>query len=111
MNNEAAKPAQPQTAARLHRKSVLDAVRSDQRWAILTALCNGGPLCVSDLAAELHIQPATISKHMMTLKNAGLVTLGRGKLYRIPPEHVPTPGQPVLDLGHCLLRLDVPTPE
>jgi hypothetical protein len=35
-----------------------------------------------------------------------VVVSGRGHLYQIPKQYLPTPGQPVVDFGHCLLRLD-----
>jgi hypothetical protein len=40
------------------------------------------------------------------LRDAGLVAQGRGQLYQIPKQYLPNPGQPVVDYGHCLLRLD-----
>ena len=41
------------------------------------------------------------------LRRAGLVVQGRGRLYQVPKQYLPTPGQPIVDFGHCLLRLDV----
>jgi len=40
------------------------------------------------------------------LREAGLAVHGRGKLYQLHKHHLPVPGQPVVDFGHCLLRLD-----
>jgi hypothetical protein len=40
------------------------------------------------------------------LRRAGLVVQGCGRLYQVPKQYLPTPGQPVVDFGHCLLRLD-----
>jgi len=37
---------------------------------------------------------------------AGLVVQERERLYQIPKQYLPTPGQPVVDFGHYLLRLD-----
>jgi len=31
---------------------------------------------------------------------------GRGRLYNIPKQYLPSPGEAVVDYGHCLLRLD-----
>jgi hypothetical protein len=45
-------------------------------------------------------------KHLATLQWAGLAVLGRGRLYSIPKQYLPVPGQAVVDFGHCLLRLD-----
>lgn len=35
---------------------------------------------------------------------------GYGKLYTIPKKYLPVPGQPIVDFGHCLLRLDAANP-
>jgi hypothetical protein len=40
------------------------------------------------------------------LHRAGLIERGRGGVYQLMRQHLPTPGQPVVDFGHCLLRLD-----
>jgi hypothetical protein len=45
-------------------------------------------------------------RHLGVLRQAGLIVRGRGKLYQIPKERLPQPGQPLVDAGHCLLRLD-----
>jgi hypothetical protein len=37
---------------------------------------------------------------------AGLVVQGRGRLYPSAKQYLPAPGQPAVDFGHCLLRLD-----
>jgi hypothetical protein len=34
-----------------------------------------------------------------------VVVQGRGRLYQIQKHHLPTPGEPIVDFGHCLLRL------
>jgi hypothetical protein len=47
------------------------------------------------------------SKHLAVLRKAGAVVQGRGRLYQIPPQHLPSPGERVVDFGHCLLRPDV----
>jgi hypothetical protein len=39
-------------------------------------------------------------------RRAGLVEQSYGKLYTIPKKYLPQPGQPIVDFGHCLLRLD-----
>jgi hypothetical protein len=46
------------------------------------------------------------SKHLAVLRKAGAVVQGRGRLYQIPPPHLPAPGERIVDFGHCLLRLD-----
>jgi hypothetical protein len=34
------------------------------------------------------------------------VVRGRGRVYQLARQYLPTPGQPVVDFGHCVLRLD-----
>ena len=46
------------------------------------------------------------SKHLAGLRKAGAVVQGRGRLYQIPPQHLPAPGKKIVDFGHCLLRLE-----
>ena len=36
----------------------------------------------------------------------GLVTRGRGGVYLMHPQHLPVPGERVVDLGYFLLRLE-----
>jgi len=40
------------------------------------------------------------------MRQAGLVVKGRNRLYQIPKQYLPVPGQRIVDFGHCLLRLD-----
>lgn len=35
-----------------------------------------------------------------------MVVSGQARLYRIPKQYLPTPGQRLVDYGLCLLRLD-----
>jgi hypothetical protein len=37
--------------------------------------------------------------------NQGWFCVGVG-VYQLVRQYLPTPGQPVVDFGHCLLRLD-----
>lgn len=59
-----------------------------------------------ELARRVGRPDDSISKHLVILKAAGLVTQGWGRLYQVNPAYQPVPGQPVLDFGHTLLRLD-----
>ena len=45
-------------------------------------------------------------KHLGVLQWAGLVTRGRGKVFEMHREHLPVPGERVVDFGHCVLRLE-----
>ena len=49
---------------------------------------------------------------MRTLVEAGLCVLGRGLVYRIAPRYQVAPDAPkALDLGHCVVRLDIQDPK
>jgi DNA-binding transcriptional ArsR family regulator len=74
------------------------------RWQILAELSLGEPRMVSELADIAGCSPGMASRHMTTLAKAGLVVKSRG-LYQIPKQYLPNPGERVIDLGHCLLRL------
>lgn len=61
---------------------------SPYRLRIL-AMLQGGPLCVSQVTAALHLSPASVSTHLGELRNAGLVEderRGRFVWYRISPD-------------------------
>lgn len=88
------------------RDNLMTAVSHSMRWAILKILTDGEGYGVSDLAPLLGCTPPNVSRHMMILKDAGLVAIGRGKLYRLQPYYV-TPDRKALDFGHCILRLDL----
>ena len=77
------------------------------RWKILKELSHGEPRMVRELAKVIGCSPDMTSKHLAKLRQAGAVVQGRGRLYQIPPQHLPAPGEKVVDFGHCLLRLDV----
>jgi predicted transcriptional regulator len=77
-----------------------------RRWKIMKELSAGEPRTIAELAAVAGCGYDNASKHLALMRRAGLVVLGRGHLYQIPKQYLPTPGQPVVDFGHCLLRLD-----
>ena len=56
--------------------------------------------------AEVLRKPATlISKHIARLLKAGALERNRAGLYSIPRRFLPSPGNGLVDFGHCLLRL------
>ncbi|MEO7932013.1 MAG: helix-turn-helix domain-containing protein [Chthoniobacterales bacterium] len=69
------------------------------RWRMIAELAKGEPLMVSELATRLGRSPGLISKHIARLREAGLVEVGRARLYNIPSRFLRTPG--VADYGHC----------
>ncbi|MES2705054.1 MAG: helix-turn-helix domain-containing protein [Verrucomicrobiota bacterium] len=81
------------------------------RWRILTELAGEQEwLSVSHLASRAGVASAACSKHMLELRNCGLVEQGMGRLYRLLPVFRPAPGAEFLDLGVCLLRLRPASP-
>ena len=76
------------------------------RWKMLRELSSGEPRSIAELAAAGGCRYENAVKHLAVLRRAGLVQQGRGRLYQIRPQHLPTPGVAEVDYGHCLLRLD-----
>ena len=82
------------------------ALGSPVRWKMLKELSGGEPRMVMELAKIIGCSRDAASKQLAVLRRAGAVVQGRGRLYSIPKQYLPQPGQPVVDFGHCLLRLD-----
>jgi len=76
------------------------------RWKMLRELTAGEPRTIAELAAVGGCSYESARSHLTVLRRAGMAVQERGRLYHIPKRHLPTPGQPVVDYGHCLLRLD-----
>ena len=85
---------------------MLTALGHPARWWMLRALSAGEIMSVTELAGVVGCTVDMSSKHHKTLKAAGLVVQKRNRCYAIPPAHQPVPGEPLLDYGHCILRLD-----
>ena len=93
------------------RKKLMAALGSESRWTIIQALAMGEPIGASELGTIIGCTCTAASKHCAILIDAGIITQGRGRLYRIVPQFLPKPGAPrVLDFGHCLIRLDLEPP-
>ena len=89
-----------------NRALLATALGNDVRWQILKELSGGEPRMVMELAKIIGCSRDAASKQLAVLRRAGAVVQGRGRLYSIPKQYLPQPGQPVVDFGHCLLRLD-----
>ena len=87
-------------------KLTLRAIAQLSRWKMLKELTCGEPRMIAELAAVGGCSYISGVKHMQVLLRAGLVERGRGGVYQLMRQHLPVPGQPVVDFGHCLLRLD-----
>jgi DNA-binding transcriptional ArsR family regulator len=74
--------------------SGLAAALSDPNRLRALAALRGGELCVCQIIALLDLAPSTVSKHMATLRQAGLVASRKEErwvYYRLPGEDSPTP--------------------
>lgn len=63
-------------------------------------------MTVPQLADDLGISVDMSSKHLKVLKAAGLIERKRNRLYTLAAVYQLAPGEPLLDFGHCVLRLD-----
>jgi DNA-binding transcriptional ArsR family regulator len=82
------------------------ALGSPVRWKMLKELSAGEPRAIGELASAAGCNYDNASRHLIVLRKAGLVVQGRGRLYQIPKQYLSTTGQPHVDYGHCLLRMD-----
>lgn len=64
-------------------------------------------LMVRELAERFRESSDATSKKMVLLRNAGIVTQGRGRLYQIASQFLADKTERVLDFGYCLLRMNV----
>jgi DNA-binding transcriptional ArsR family regulator len=68
--------------------AVFDALADPTRRALLDRIRVGGPLSVSDLTEDLPISRQAVTKHLDTLRDAGLVHIrhrGRERLHELEP--------------------------
>jgi len=84
------------------------AIANPLRWRIIRELCRGEPLPVAEVARRLEVSGDVASKHLAILREQGVAEPAYGSLTRIAPAFQPKPGETVLDLGHCVIRLDTP---
>jgi predicted transcriptional regulator len=89
-----------------NRALLLAALAAESRWVILKELTKGEPRMTIELARLIGTSPDATAKQMFMLRRAGIAVQSHGRLYTIPKKYLPQPGQPFVDFGHCLLRLD-----
>lgn len=87
-------------------EAVLSAIGSTNRWAILRMLASGNQLAVVEMAEELGLTSTAVSKQMAVLLNAGIVSVGRNRLYSMSPRFIVSTDERVVDFGWCVLRLN-----
>lgn len=76
------------------------------RWKMLRELSLGEPREIAELATVADCSYDSAIKHLGVLLDAGLVIRGRGRVFQMQKQHLPFPGERIVDFGHCLLRLD-----
>lgn len=85
--------------------NLLSVLSDITRWRILAELIKGEPLPVKEIALRISAKATSVTKHCAILREAGIIQRGFGNPYKICP-HLIVPGQPALDLGAVLIRLD-----
>jgi hypothetical protein len=76
------------------------------RWKMLKELAGGEPRTIAQLAGVGGCSYECAIKHLAVMRAAGVIEQKFGRLYNIPKQYLPSPGEPLVDFGHCLLRLD-----
>ena len=84
----------------------LRAISLESRWNMLKLLTCGDAIGIVELAEAGGCSYESAIKHLQVLLQAGLVQRGRGGGYQLVRQYLPKPGEPVVDFGHCLLRMD-----
>lgn len=105
--DSAALPQKSALAAPLvDEKKLVFALGNHCRWKMLRELATGETRTIWELATAGGCSYHSAVKHLQLMRETGLVVQGRGSLYQLPPHFLPTPGQPHVDFGHCLLRFN-----
>jgi hypothetical protein len=73
---------------------------------MLRELASGEPRTILQLAEAAGCSYESAIKHLAVMLTAGVIEQKFGRLYNIPKQYLPSPGEPLVDFGHCLLRLD-----
>ena len=106
MNTDADTPKNPTGRQLPDLELVLCAISRLSRWKMLKLLTCGDAIGLVELAEAGGCSYDSAIKHLQVLLGAGLVQRGRGGGYQLVRQHLPKPGEAVVDFGHCLLRLD-----
>ena len=87
-------------------QAVIYAAGTLTRWQIMSELSLGEQLAVFEIAERIGSSANLVTQHLAKMRQSGLVVKNRNRLYQIPKQYLPVPGQRIVDFGHCLLRLD-----
>lgn len=97
----------PIPSATIPLEQLLTAISHPGRWNLLRELASGEQFMVSELAERVGQTPDTTSKNLAVLRNAGIVTQGRNRLYTLAPQFIADKTERILDFGYCLLRMNI----
>jgi DNA-binding transcriptional ArsR family regulator len=86
-------------------KDIVRAFGSVERWRIFVELGKGEPLPTGEIARRVGLSRNGASKLLSQLRKCGLLERGFGNLYRVPARFC-VAGQPALDFGAVVMRLD-----
>lgn len=101
-------PAQSPVAPILTLEQICTLLSDRTRWILLRELLKGEPLPPMELARRAGRSRDAISKHLAMMRRAGVVVKGYGGLYSLsPPFRTGIGPGGTLDLGYCLLRLEM----
>ena len=98
------RPGQVKVSPKLLQKVLADGTR----WRIFDVLHKNGPLTTEYIVQAVKGTLDSVSKHLVFLREAGLLEHRMRRLYAIP-EHFKVPGERALDFGWIVLRFDQET--
>src|SRR5688500_15257393 len=75
------------------------------RWQILDLLQQRGPMTTQFIAAAVGGSMQNVSKHLIFMRDAGMLEQRMGRLYAIPDAFL-VEGERTVDFGPIILRLD-----
>ena len=89
--------------------TVLFALGSPMRWAMVLWILSRGPMTAKQLSEVLKADYEGTVKHLAMLRDAGVLTVHAGedrrnRFYDLPASTRTTPG--LIDFGFCVLRTD-----
>jgi hypothetical protein len=84
---------------------LLTALMNPTRWKLLAEMATGEVFTVRELAKRVHDEESNISKHLATMRRAGITEFGPGRLHRLVAAYVPGQGTNQVDFGFMVIRL------
>ena len=87
-------------------KQVVFLLSDMTRWRLLRELAGGESLPAYELARRLGKRPNAITRHLMALRELGVVAPAYSGQYYLTPAYRPAPGTTTIDFGKCVVRLD-----